>query len=188
MWSHANIWMASKSMEQRHLFLLILITIMMFFASTVVQSHTNSTIQNIDDELPLVKFRDISNQSGLGVNIKNWEQHLTDSESFTPGVSWGDYNNDGNLDIFITANFDPSDLNSTSQPYLMHNNGDGTFTDVTEEAGLAYESQSQAGVWGDYDNDGDLDIYISEFGTGFAEHSISIPQEYVDRMQENENA
>ncbi len=188
MWSHANIWMASKSMELRHLFLLKMIVIMMFFASTVVQSQTNTTILNIDDELPLVKFRDISNQSGLGVNIENWEQHLTDSESFTPGVSWGDYNNDGNIDIFITANFDPSDLNSTSQPHLMHNNGDGTFTDVTEEAGLAYESQSQAGVWGDYDNDGDLDIYISEFGTGFAEHSISIPQEYVDRMQENENA
>ena len=181
--------MAYKSMEIRNLFLVTMIVTMMFLTSTVVQSQgNNAPIQNIDDELPLVKFRDISNQSGLGVNIENWEQDKTDVESFTPGVSWGDYDNDGWIDIFITANYDPSDLNSTAKPHLMHNNGDGTFSDVTEEAGLAYESQSQAGVWGDYDNDGDLDIYISEFGTGFAAHSVTVPQEYIDRIQENENA
>ena len=124
----------------------------------------------------------------IGTNIENWDEHLTDTESFSPGISWGDYDNDGWVDIFITANFNGSDLNSFSKPHLMHNNGDGTFSDTTLEAGLSYDSQSLSGVWGDYDNDGDLDIYISEFGTGYATRGIAIPQEYIDRMEGNENA
>ena len=50
-------------------------------------------------------FRDISEISGLGTNIENWEQDSTGTESFTPGVSWGDYDNDGWIDIFITSDF-----------------------------------------------------------------------------------
>ena len=172
--------MAYKSMEIRNLFLLTMIVTMMFLASTVVQSQgNNAPIQNIDDELPLVKFRDISNQSGLGVNIENWEQDKTDVESFTPGVSWGDYDNDGWIDIFITANYDPSDLNSTAKPHLMHNNGDGTFSDVTEFANVGNAGHSTVSQWVDYDLDGDLDlyslnwgIYIDKINTAYTETNV----------------
>ncbi|CAI8258990.1 MAG: Uncharacterised protein [Methanobacteriota archaeon] len=185
--------MAFKSMEIRKMILAIFMIIMFSMSSISVQSQGNDTLDDIQadidkEELPLVKFRDISNSSGLGINIENWEQDSTGVESFTPGVSWGDYDNDGWIDIFITPNYDPSDLNSSAKPHLMHNNGDGTFSDVTVESGLSFESQSLSGIWGDYDNDGDLDIYISEFGTGFAAHGISIAQEYIDRIEENENA
>ncbi len=186
--------MTFKSMELRHLLVVSLVVIMMSLAGTSVQSEGNiyssDYIQpDIDEEeLPLVQFRDISEISGLGTNIENWEQDSTGTESFTPGVSWGDYDNDGWIDIFITPNYDPSDLNSSAKPHLMHNNGDGTFSDVTEKSGLSYDSQAQSGIWGDYDNDGDLDIYINEFGTGFAAHGTSVPQEYIDRIEGNENA
>ena len=184
--------MAFKSMEIRKMILAIFMIIMFSMSSISVQSQGNDTLDDIQadidlEELPLVMFRDISNSSGLGVNIENWEQDSTGVESFTPGVSWGDYDNDGWIDIFITPNYDPSDLNSSAKPHLMHNNGDGTFSDVTVESGLSFESQSLSGIWGDYDNDGDLDIYISEFGTGFAAFG-SIPQEYLDRIEGNENA
>jgi len=186
--------MAYNPMGFRNLVIVSMVVMMMTLAGTSVQSqdniHSSDYVKpDIDDEeLPLVQFNDISEISGLGTNIENWEQDSTATESFTPGVSWGDYDGDGWIDIFISANYDPSDLNSSAKPHLMQNNGDGTFSDVTVEAGLSYESQSQSGIWGDYDNDGDLDIYISEFGTGFAAHGISIPQEYVDRIEGNENA
>jgi len=188
-----NIKMAFKSMEVRKIMLVIFIVIMFSMSGISVQSQGNNTLDEIQadidlEELPLVMFRDISNSSGLGVNIENWEQDSTGVESFTPGVSWGDYDNDGWIDIFITPNYDPSDLNSSAKPHLMHNNGDGTFSDVTAESGLSFESQSLSGIWGDYDNDGDLDIYISEFGTGFAAYGISVSQEYLDRIEGNENA
>ncbi len=184
----------ARIQNTRQSFLISVIVLILLFSSHVVKSENNNSSEEgalsyvEEDGLPLVTFKDISEESGLGTNIENWAQHYTDTESFSPGVSWGDYDNDGYVDIFITANFNGSDLNSLSKPHLMHNNGDGTFSDTTVEAGLSYDSQSLSGVWGDYDNDGDLDLYISEFGTGYATRGVTIPQEYLDRMEGNENA
>lgn len=76
------------------------------------------------------------------------------------GVLFTDYNNDGHPDIYV-ANDAVADL-------LYHNNGDGTFTDVAVTAGIAYNSEGRAtasmGVAnGDYDNDGLLDLFITNF-------------------------
>ena len=76
------------------------------------------------------------------------------------GVVFGDYNNDGYPDIFVG--------NDSTPRYLYRNNGDGTFTDVAIEAGIAYNSegneQASMGVdLGDYDNDGFLDAFVTNF-------------------------
>ena len=73
-----------------------------------------------------------------------------------------DYDRDGWLDVYITTNI----LNVTTQPngqrgYLFHNNRDGTFTDVTDRAGISGESQSHSATWWDYDNDGWPDLYVA---------------------------
>jgi hypothetical protein len=68
-----------------------------------------------------------------------------------------DYNNDGNLDIFIPRG---AWLPWPIRPSLLRNNGDGTFTDVTEEAGLLDPVNSACATWADYDNDGFLDLFI----------------------------
>jgi hypothetical protein len=82
------------------------------------------------------------------------------------GVAVFDYDNDGLLDIFFTNGADISSLKKTSPKYwnrLFHNNGDGTFTDVTEKAGLARLDNeygplwSVGAAWVNVNNDGLLD-------------------------------
>jgi len=69
----------------------------------------------------------------------------------------GDYNNDGHLDFFICRG---AWFRMPMRPSLLRNNGDGTFTDVTEAAGLAFPVNSISASWADYNNDGLLDLFI----------------------------
>ena len=77
----------------------------------------------------------------------------------TRGVAWGDYDNDGYLDLYVANGTDATAENSPN--VLYHNNGEGTFTDVTVSSGMSNSYQARCYVWGDYDNDGWLDIFIS---------------------------
>jgi enediyne biosynthesis protein E4 len=90
----------------------------------------------------------------------------------TTVASWGDYDNDGLLDLYIGRYLDPRTKIPTTfyarngEPnQLYHNNGDGTFTNVTEKAGVGDTGLCLGSVWGDYDNDGYLDLYVvNDFG------------------------
>jgi enediyne biosynthesis protein E4 len=75
-------------------------------------------------------------------------------KSFGMGVAVGDYNNDGFPDMFVSA---------YGRSTLYHNNGDGTFSDVTEKAGLVFPNWATSAVWFDYDNDGLLDLFACSF-------------------------
>jgi hypothetical protein len=84
-------------------------------------------------------------------------------ETMAGGVAVFDYDNDGYLDIFFTNGADINSLKKTSAKYynrLFHNNGDGTFTDVTEKAGLAGTGYDTGVAIGDFDNDGYEDIFV----------------------------
>ncbi len=73
------------------------------------------------------------------------------------GSVWIDYNNDRNIDLFI-AKCGGEPARRTNQ---MHtNNGDGTYTENAEEIGLADDMQTWSSAWGDYDNDGDMDVFV----------------------------
>ncbi len=74
--------------------------------------------------------------------------------TFGMGVAVGDYDNDGYPDLFVSA---------YGRCILYHNNGNGTFTDVTEKAGLALPGWTTSAVWFDYDNDGRLDLFVCSF-------------------------
>ena len=70
-------------------------------------------------------------------------------------ATFADYDNDGSKDLFVSRTFRPNQL--------FHNNGDGTFTDVTREAGIGEDSCTTVAAWADYDNDGFLDLYVGRY-------------------------
>jgi len=81
----------------------------------------------------------------------------------TQAATWGDYDNDGDLDLYVANEASTSHkLDFPSQ--LFRNNGDGTFTDIASSAGVANNRYAKGVTAGDYDNDGDLDIYVSNIG------------------------
>ena len=116
-----------------------------------------------------VSFADITSTAGLagfrhlsGDAAKNYVMEVTGS-----GVAAFDYDNDGLADIYL-LNGSSLDLLHRGQPAapaaLYRNTGDGTFRDVTAEAGVANGGGGQGVCVGDIDNDGDEDIYVTNFG------------------------
>jgi enediyne biosynthesis protein E4 len=114
-----------------------------------------------------IRFENIIEKSGVKFKLKNSvsTQHYT-FETMAGGVALFDYNNDGLLDIFFTNGAAVPSLEKTDASYsnrLFRNNGDETFTDVTEKAGLKGIGYSMGVAAGDYDNDGFVDLYITGF-------------------------
>jgi hypothetical protein len=96
-----------------------------------------------------------NNCNGQFTLLTNSIVFLTKANS--AGIAWGDYDNDGFPDLFISNNPGATNL-------LYHNNGDGTFTLVTNSI-LVREQGSSAGcAWADYDNDGWLDLFVAHIG------------------------
>src|ERR1035437_7224814 len=88
-------------------------------------------------------------------------------EALGPGCAFLDYDNDGWMDIFL-VNSGPSDFWKPSRPIrnaLYKNNRDGTFSDVTEKAGVSGSYFGLGVAVGDYDNDGSPDIFVTAYGT-----------------------
>jgi hypothetical protein len=95
-------------------------------------------------------------------------------EAKGPGVCLLDYDNDGWLDIYLVNGSTYDALaGKTTPPHaaLFHNNHDGTFTDVTEKAGIANDRWGYGCVVGDYDNDGWPDLYVTNYGKNRLYHN-----------------
>ena len=108
------------------------------------------------DEGNSMLFRNDGNNQFVNVTQSSG---LIDDEAFsTFGASWGDYNNDSFLDVFISIRDNPQEIPN----FLYRNNGDGTFTNVTEEAGLHLTGfLTFCAAFFDYDKDGYQDIYMA---------------------------
>jgi hypothetical protein len=112
-----------------------------------------------------IVFEDAIGPSGIQFQLKNSISPQRYSiETMLGGVAVFDYNNDGLLDVFFTNGASIPSLEKADSSYwnrLYRNNGDGTFTDVTEKAGIQGVGYSMGVAAGDYDNDGFVDLYVA---------------------------
>jgi hypothetical protein len=123
-----------------------------------------------------VVFSDITKQAGLDkfLHRSGSSEKSTILETIGSGVALLDYDNDGWLDIYLLNASTIRALKGKEAPpraMLFHNNHDGTFTDVTERAGVANERWGVGVAVGDYDNDGWPDIYVANFGKNRLYHN-----------------
>jgi hypothetical protein len=116
----------------------------LFFANGADLAHGKPSPGNVlYRNLGNGKFEDVTKKAGV-----------TGNGMFATGATVGDYDNDGFLDLFVTG------YNSRQ---LFHNNGDGTFTDVTAKAGVSGGGWSSSAAWVDYDRDGYLDLFVARY-------------------------
>jgi hypothetical protein len=112
-----------------------------------------------------IRFEDIAKKAGVNFVTQNSATpNKNQPETMVAGVALFDYDGDGFLDIYFVNGAEIPSLQKTSPKYwnrLYHNNHDGTFTDVTEKAGLAGAGYGMGVAVGDYDNDGWPDLFIA---------------------------
>ena len=127
------------------------------------------------DGVPVV-FIDITEKAGLNKfhHHSGTPEKKTIIETPGSGVALLDYDNDGWLDIFLLNGSTFAALKRQEPPprsMLFHNNHDGTFTDVTDKAGVSNERWGFGVAVGDYDNDGWPDIYVANYGKNRLYHN-----------------
>jgi hypothetical protein len=114
-----------------------------------------------------VRFTDITRESGVSfhhVNGASPDKHLV--ETMGSGGLFFDYDNDGWIDLFLVDGGSLADARVASQAKhrLYRNRGNGTFEDVTATSGIRHRDYGMGACAGDYDNDGWIDLYVTNFG------------------------
>src|SRR5262245_40906709 len=117
-------------------------------------------------QAPSIQFNDVTKSAGITFTHYSGatgKKYLP--ETLGPGVAFIDYDGDGWQDLFFANGKDwPGQRRRTTTQQLFRNNRNGTFTDTTRIAGLAVEAYALGSAVGDYDNDGDDDLFVTTVG------------------------
>jgi enediyne biosynthesis protein E4 len=112
-----------------------------------------------------IQFTDVAKTAGIRfAHYKGSHGVSTILEEAGPGVCVADFDGDGFEDIYLVNGRDLYGDGIAVRNALYRNNGDGTFTDVTERASVPGNAYGLGCIWGDYDNDGHPDLYVTQYG------------------------
>ncbi len=126
-----------------------------------------------------IRFKDVTLESGIEfLHTQGGKKLNAISEVVGSGACMADYDNDGFVDIYAVNGTGYTHYYGkkwwwSKEPYntLYHNDGDGTFTDVTENAGVGDSGWGMGCAFGDYDNDGNPDLYVTNYGANVLYHN-----------------
>ncbi len=116
-----------------------------------------------------VTYVDVTDEAGIRFQHSSGTRSSLLPEDMGSGAGFADIDNDGDIDLYIVnipgpfkQNGVPLDTPTTNA--LYRNNGDGTFTDITKTAGVGHHGYGMGCVFADYDGDGNIDLYVTNYG------------------------
>ncbi len=141
-----------------------------YLPGEAIEGLTSDLARDLPSDYPRVTFVDASQEAGIQFRHFSGRRSTQLPEDMGSGAAWGDYDNDGWLDLYVVNESGPLTLSqdqlerSPAHNTLYHNNGDGTFTDVSVAAGVDFRGIGMAATWGDADNDGWPDLFVTAYG------------------------
>jgi tetratricopeptide (TPR) repeat protein len=141
-----------------------------YVAGQEQEGITRSLDRSLEPTSIGLRFTEVSEQAGIRFEHFPFQRTSQLPEDMGPGGAWGDYDGDGLPDLFLVnfaAPLGVSDAEMAGSPAtdrLFRNRGDGTFEDVTEAAGVGAAHRGIGASFGDYDADGDDDLFVTSWG------------------------
>ena len=117
-----------------------------------------------------VTYIDVTDAAGIHFRHSSGTRSSLLPEDMGSGAGFADIDNDGDIDLYVVNipgpfQQDGKPMRSGTGNVLYRNNGDGTFTDITQTAGVGHQGYGMGCVFADYDGDGNIDLYVTNYGT-----------------------
>ncbi len=137
---------------------------------------TSELARNLPANYPRVTFTDVTRQTGIEFHHFSGKRSSQLPEDMGSGAAWGDYDNDGWVDLVVANEVGPltiadSERRQSPARARLYHNDHGTFSDVTDKAGMDFRGWEMGAAWGDYDNDGNIDLVLTAYGRNVLYHN-----------------
>ena len=129
-----------------------------------VEGITAELERRIPEDHPDVVFTDVTDSAGISFRHFPGQRTSQLAEDMGSGAAWGDYDRDGDPDLFVLNSHALDDSASSARASLYRNEGGGSFRDVTDSAGVGYGGLGMAASFADVDGDGWPDLMVSAYG------------------------